>query len=135
MDFKEVLSLMQSTNNYRVLLVPFALMVFDFITGVSHAWATGHLKSYKMREGLNRKVGEITIIVMGCLFNWAINVPKYVVYGLCLYVIIMELVSICENLEKMGLPIPKFVKHALRNAEDKIQNGSPPEKEVSENDS
>lgn len=122
MDLNEMLQMISSTDNYRVLLVPFALMVFDFVTGVSHAWATGHLKSYRMREGLNKKVGEITMIIIGCLFNWALNVPKYVVYGIVLYVIIMELISICENLDKMGVPIPKFVKKALRNAEEKIQD-------------
>lgn len=121
MDINEMLQIFQSTNNYRVLLVPFALMVFDFVTGISHAWATGHLKSYRMREGLNKKVGEITMIIIGCLFNWALNVPKYVIYGIVLYVIIMELISICENLDKMGVPIPKFIKKALRNAEYKIQ--------------
>lgn len=129
MDISEMLQMFQSTNNYRVLIVPFALMVFDFITGISHAWATGHLKSYRMREGLNKKVGEITMIIIGCLFNWALNVPKYVVYGIVLYVIIMELISICENLDKMGVPIPKFVKKALRNAEYKIQNDDPNKKD------
>lgn len=129
MDISEMLQLFQSTNNYRVLIVPFALMVFDFITGISHAWATGHLKSYRMREGLNKKVGEITMIIIGCLFNWALNVPKYVIYGIVLYVIIMELISICENLDRMGVPIPKFIKKALRNAEYKIQNDDPNKKD------
>lgn len=129
MDILEMLQMFQSTNNYRVLIVPFALMVFDFITGISHAWATGHLKSYRMREGLNKKVGEITMIIIGCLFNWALNVPKYVIYGIVLYVIIMELISICENLDKMGVPIPKFIKKALHNAEYKIQNDDPNKKD------
>ncbi len=129
MDISEMLQLFQSTNNYRVLIVPFALIVFDYITGISHAWATGHLKSYRMREGLNKKVGEITMIIIGCLFNWALNVPKYVIYGIVLYVIIMELISICENLDKMGVPIPKFIKKALRNAEYKIQNDDPNKKD------
>lgn len=129
MDISEMLQMFQSTNNYRVLIVPFALMVFDFITGISHAWATGHLKSYRMREGLNKKVGEITMIIIGCLFNWALNVPKYVIYGIVLYVIIMELISICENLDKMGVPVPKFIKKALRNAEDEIQNDDPNKKD------
>jgi len=128
-DISEMLQLFQSTNNYRVLIVPFVLMVFDFITGISHAWATGHLKSYRMREGLNKKVGEITMIIIGCLFNWALNVPKYVIYGIVLYAIIMELISICENLDRMGVPIPKFIKKALHNAEYKIQNDDPNKKD------
>ena len=41
----------------------------------------------------------------------------------------MELISICENLDKMGVPIPKFIKKALRNAEYKIQNDDPNKKD------
>lgn len=122
MDINELYNSMITAEHFRVLLVPFILMVLDFLTGVSHAWATGHLKSYKMREGLNRKFAEICIIAIGVLFRWAINLPDYVVIGLTIYVVIMELVSISENLDKMGVPLPKWVQKALRNAEYKIQN-------------
>lgn len=122
MDINELYNSMITAEHFRVLLVPFALMVLDFLTGVSHAWATGHLKSYKMREGLNRKFAEICIIAIGVLFRWAINLPDYIVIGLTIYVVIMELVSISENLDKMGVPLPKWVQKALRNAEYKIQN-------------
>jgi toxin secretion/phage lysis holin len=122
MDINEIYNSMITAEHFRVLLVPFMLMVLDFLTGVSHAWATGHLKSYKMREGLNRKFAEICIIAIGVLFRWAINLPDYIVIGLTIYVVIMELVSISENLDKMGVPLPKWVQKALRNAEYKIQN-------------
>lgn len=122
MDINELYNSMITAEHFRALIVPFVLMVLDFLTGVSHAWATGHLKSYKMREGLNRKFAEICIIAIGVLFRWAINLPDYVVIGLTIYVVIMELVSISENLDKMGVPLPKWVQKALRNAEYKIQN-------------
>lgn len=122
MDINELYNSMITAEHFRVLIVPFVLMVLDFLTGVSHAWATGHLKSYKMREGLNRKFAEICIIAIGVLFRWAINLPDYIVIGLTIYVVIMELVSISENLDKMGVPLPKWVQKALRNAEYKIQN-------------
>lgn len=122
MEFKEIYDAMLEAEHYRVLVIPFVLMALDFLTGVSHAWATGHLKSYKMREGLNRKFAEICILAIGVLFRWAINLPDYIVIGLTIYVIIMELVSICENLDKMGVKIPKFIQNALRNAEYKLQN-------------
>lgn len=122
MDINELYNSMITAEHFRVLLVPFVLMVLDFLTGVSHAWATGHLKSYKMREGLIRKFAEICIIAIGVLFRWAINLPDYIIIGLTIYVLIMELVSISENLDKMGVPLPKWVQKALRNAEYKIQN-------------
>lgn len=116
-DLKNSIS---AAEDYRLILLPFVLMVIDFLTGISHAWATGHLKSYKMREGLNKKVGEISILLVGYMFTWAINAPKYIMIGVTIYIIIMELISLSENLDKMGVPLPKPLKKALRNAEYKI---------------
>ena len=134
MNIGEIYNAMLSAEHYRILVIPFVLMALDFLTGISHAWATGHLKSYKMRDGLNRKFAEICILAIGVLFRWAINLPDYIVVGLSIYVIIMELVSICENLDKMGVKIPKFIQNALRNAEYKIQNENPLTKDGETND-
>lgn len=114
---------MSSAEDYRLLLLPFILMVIDFLTGISHAWATGHLKSYKMREGLNKKVGEISILLVGYIFTWTINAPQYLMIGITVYIVIMELISLSENLDKMGVPLPKPLKSALRNAEYKAKEG------------
>lgn len=124
-DFSDV----QFTNAYWILFLPCALMALDVLTGVTHAWMTGHLKSYRMREGLGRKAGELTILVMGALFTAAISLPPYIMGFFSLYIVVMELVSICENLKKLGIPIPKFIDRALGNIENKIQNGSNTEKE------
>jgi hypothetical protein len=37
----------------------------------------------------------------------------------------MELISICENLEKLGVPIPKPIKRILKDASEKIDNADP----------
>ena len=120
---------MASAENYRLLLLPFILMVIDFLTGITHAWATGHLKSYKMRDGLNKKVGEISILLVGYIFTWTINAPRYLMIGVTIYIVIMELISLSENLDKMGVPLPKPLKSALRNAEYKAKEGKTKEKE------
>ena len=127
---------MASAEDYKLLLLPFILMVLDFLTGITHAWATGHLKSYKMRDGLNKKVGEICILLVGYIFTWTINAPKYLMIGLTIYIVIMELISLSENLDKMGVPLPKPLKKALRNAEYKATEGEKKEdkKEGEKND-
>lgn len=132
-DLREAMS---TAEDYKLLLLPFILMVLDFLTGITHAWATGHLKSYKMREGLNKKVGEICILLVGYIFTWTINAPKYLMIGLTIYIVIMELISLSENLDKMGVPLPKPLKKALRNAEYKAIEGEKKEdkKEGEKND-
>lgn len=112
-----------------IMLIPVTLMGIDVLTGVIHAWATGHLKSYKMREGLGRKFGEIMILFIGQLFTAGMNFPFYLLSAFSLYIILMETVSICENLKKLGVPIPKFVDKALTSMNEEIQNGSTDAKE------
>jgi len=112
-----------------IMLIPVTLMGIDVLTGVIHAWASGHLKSYKMREGLGRKFGEIMILFIGQLFTAGMNFPFYILSAFSLYIILMEIVSICENLKKLGVPIPKFVDKALNSMNEEIQNGSTDSKE------
>ena len=35
----------------------------------------------------------------------------------------MEIMSILENADALGIPIPKFVKDVINNANDQLQNG------------
>lgn len=106
-----------------VMLIPAALMAIDVLTGVVHAWVTGHLKSYRMREGLGRKFGEIMILFIGEIFTAGLNFPSYILKAFSIYIMFMEVVSICENLKKLGVPIPKFIDKALESMNDIIQNG------------
>lgn len=130
-DFKNS---MVTANEYKLILLPFILMVIDFLTGITHAWATGHLKSYKMRDGLNKKVGEIAIMLIGYVFTWTISAPRYIMLGITIYIVVMELVSLSENLDKMGVPLPKPLKNALRNAEYKINKEENEKKEGGKDD-
>lgn len=106
-----------------ILLIPTCLMCVDVLTGVVHAWQSGHLKSYRMREGLGRKFGEVSILFIGQIFTIGMNLPKYILPGFSLYIIFMELVSICENLKKLGVPMPRFIDRALASMNEIIQNG------------
>lgn len=111
-----------------VLLVPFCLMAIDVLTGVVAAWKTGHAKSYKMREGLGRKFGEVMILFIGQLFITGMNLPKFfsILFSFFfpLYIVVMELTSISENLKKLGVPIPKWVDKGLEQVNEIIQNGN-----------
>ena len=74
-----------------------------------------------MREGLVKKCGEITILAIGQLFTVGLVLPTYIMSGISFYIIFMELISICENLQKMGVPVPKFIKKALDDTEKALE--------------
>ena len=117
MNADYILSNMNFVDDEWKFGIPVALMAIDFLTGIIHAWGTGHLKSYKMREGLMKKFAEISILVIGVLFECGLGLPTYILSGFSIYIIFMELVSICENLKKMGVPIPPFIEKAFSSVE------------------
>lgn len=118
----EVLSQMKFTNDFWLIALPAILMSLDVATGFINAWAKNEIKSSVMRQGLARKFGELVILGIGQLFFFGIGLPKYCVGFVSFYIILMELISICENLDKLGVPIPKFIKKVLNNAEKKIED-------------
>ena len=102
-----------------------SLMGLDVFTGFINAYfKEKNFQSSIMRTGLTKKVGEIAIILTAIVVTYGLDIPMYLLKGLSLYIIIMELLSIFENADKMGVPIPKFVKVAINNVHQSIENDS-----------
>lgn len=123
-QIKELIEQFEFTSTTWTFMLPIILMAIDVLTGVTNAWIKGEIKSSILRKGLGKKIGEIVVLAIGELFLIAMSLPMAVLNGISLYIIIMELISICENLEKLGVPIPKFVKKALASTEEKINEDS-----------
>ena len=101
-------------------MLPVILMLIDIITGITNAWIKKELDSSILRKGLGKKLGEISAILIGEIFVVGFGLTTLVADGISIYIIVMELISICENLEELGVPIPKFIKRALAVTNEKI---------------
>jgi toxin secretion/phage lysis holin len=123
-EMQELVSKFHFTNEMWVIMIPIILMGIDIITGLLNAWLKGEVKSSILRKGLAKKIGEICVILIGELFVTGLSLPAAVSSGISLYLIIMELISICENLEKLGVPIPNFIKKALATESKEINKES-----------
>lgn len=119
--FKE-LGQLKFTKELWLFIIPGTLMLIDFLTGLINAWVKKEIKSSKMREGLGKKCGESFVLIIGQIFTVGISLPVYFLVGLSGYIILMELISICENLDKLGVPVPGWIKKSLKSYRDKIQN-------------
>lgn len=130
-DFQEILQHVQTASLVWMLIGPFVLMVFDFITGLANAWAHGDIISSKMRTGGVKKLGECVVLAIGLLFMVAYNMPKAVEAFISFYISVMELISIAENLRDMGVPLPWFFSKGLKDIEKQLneepQSGHPPD--------
>lgn len=116
-------------NELWVLFIPLALMAIDVLTGIIKAWAQNDFKSAIMRAGLAKKAGEIMILVVGELMAYGLVLPEMVMNCVSFYIIFMEVMSILENLDELGVPVPKFVKDVINNVDDTLQHGDKKDEE------
>lgn len=118
----ELLNHIQFKSNIWVLAIPIILMGVDILTGLINAWIKKEVDSSKLRKGLGKKIGEIASLFIGEIFIIGLNISELLVDAISIYLIVMEMISICENLEKLGVPIPKFIKQALAVTNEGIVN-------------
>lgn len=124
-DFMYILQGFEFRNAFWCLVLPLVLMSFDVLTGFLNAWLKHEVKSAKLRAGLSKKVGELSILVIGELFSFALTLPPEVMKFLAFYIIFMELISIIENLDRLGVPIPKSIKKVINNDLTVLDNTEP----------
>lgn len=119
----EILTHLQFTSPTWVYALPLILMGVDILTGLVNAcFKEKNFQSSVMRAGLTKKVGEISIIVVAIVCTYGLGIPVAVMKGIVIYIAFMELMSIFENADKMGVPLPFFVKSLVNNIQDSIQS-------------
>lgn len=119
-DIKTIIEAIHFNNMLWLIMIPAAMMAIDILSGLIYAFITNSFESARMRSGLGKKVGELMIIIIGLLFTFGMNVPTYILKGIALYIIFMELMSILENLDKLGVPIPAFISKTLNNINHEV---------------
>lgn len=110
----EILEELHFSNNYWEILLPLVLMVADIITGYYNAWKNKEISSSKMRDGLGKKIAELCYLFVSFIIGIAFDI-KVVSYFISIYVIYMELISILENCEKLGVKMSDTLKEKLNN--------------------
>lgn len=111
------------SHNYWLILLPLICAVADIITGWIQATVNNTWDSTKMRKGLYRKGGELLAVVLACVICVALVLPMDIATFVAAYIVIMEIVSVIENLDQAGIPMPGWLTHKLRKVADNINNG------------
>ena len=105
------------TSTMWYVLVPLILCTLDVITGYINAWVHNYVKSAKMRTGLGKKCGELAYAIVGVVAKYALGTSSVAIF-VTGYICIMELVSLAENCDKLGVPLPEKIKNKLNNLEE-----------------
>lgn len=115
MDALEALQQIHFTAPYWEFALPCIAAGSDILTGWIQASINGTWDSTKMRKGLYRKLGEIMVVVLAWIVGVAVALPFDVASAAAVYIVVMESISILENLDQAGVNIP-FLKKLLRKA-------------------
>ena len=108
-----------------IVVIPIIMLIFamivDYITGMSAAWYNAELSSKKGIKGIVKKVSYLALVVVAMIIDWLIsqglqqinvnmNYSVFFAVLVAVWLIINELISTLENLSRMGVPIPNFLK-------------------------
>lgn len=129
------------------LALPLLLMIIcnvvDWVSGLLAAPHRGQkISSDLARDGMVRKIGLWLLVVVGVIidqlllyltgtFNIDVHVRFLVACIVTIWIICNELLSILENLNDIGILVPKFlqpiIKHIRTQAENQIEYPGQPE--------
>ena len=112
---QEIIQNINFTSTWWAILAPLALIVIDVLTGIVIAWRNDDFKSAVMRTGLSKKFGELVYILVGVLTKYALG-TELILYFTVGYICLMEISSLAENCDKLGVKIPEKLKEKLNNA-------------------
>lgn len=105
----------------QLLLV---LVVLDWLTGWGAAWMKGELRSRRGYEGIARKVTIFGLVAISYLIDQLLGGQQYFYNAVVFFYLANELLSIIENVGRMGIPVPKVLRRAIQIFNEKSGEGS-----------
>ena len=110
---------------FWLILVFFAAMLLDYVTGTLAARKRGEWSSTRAREGLYHKLGIAGALILSVLIDIVVGLAADAVIRLpmqfrglfsplsAVWFIITEFGSVCENLTKLGVALPAFLLRSI----------------------
>lgn len=107
MNIEQIINSLNFTNIFWQGGATLLFMIGDIVSGLIQAIINKNLDSQKMREGLLRKILLILVVILSFIFQYAFGIPQ-ISKIVCIYIVIMEIISIFENLKKAGIELGKL---------------------------
>lgn len=115
-----------------VVLVLTAVMIIDYTTGIIKAGMAGTLNSTKGANGFVKKLMYIVTVAVACVadymitytaqqFGWDFSTQAYFAILVAVWLIVNEAVSIIENLDEIGVPMPAFLGKIFQRVKGKVE--------------
>ena len=121
----------------NMIAIPVGVLVFvmavDYLTGMISAWINAELSSKKGLLGIVKKICYLFAVAAAMGIDWliysgmgqiGISIDSTIFFGLLvtIWFIINEIISILENLVKIGIPVPKFLMAVIKRLKNTTEN-------------
>ena len=124
MELLNLMPKMKFVSEFVFYLVPLIFMNADIVSGLAKAYVQKNIISHKMRSGIVKKCGEMMIIILTAVVVYSVQWPHQIIAVVSVYMILMEIISIMENLDEIGVPIPKWIEKTINNVAADIDSGT-----------
>lgn len=112
----------------KLTVVCCVFILIDILSGIAKASKSKELSSSVMREGLYHKIAELFLLGLAVFCHWtlsmepfnSIGIPAEIMYVVCGYIAVMEIVSIIENICLMNPDIPLAKVLSFFNIDNKL---------------
>ena len=110
---------------WSIVILVVAFICLDIITGLLKAVYEKNLESECIRKGLIHKIGEILAVAVAFLIEYSqtvilsINFDIPIVKGVCIYIILMEILSVLENICVINPQMRKVFSPYLKKLKEK----------------
>lgn len=99
---------------HSMFLWGFLLMIIiDVLTGLLKAGSTGNLDSRIGLKGMLKHTTIVLLVIVMEIITRLINM-QWVSQSFCLYYSLQYIFSILENLDKMGIPFPTWLRNIFK---------------------
>ena len=120
----EIVDELHYSHTYWIFLLPLVMIATDVVSGWIQATINSTWDSTKMRKGLFRKGGEMMVVVVAWLVGIAIPLDFNIAFFFSIYIVLMEAVSIIENLDLAGIPMPVWIIKRLKKTMQDMTDGT-----------
>lgn len=111
------------SHDYWIFLLPLVLIASDVVSGWIQATINSTWDSTKMRKGLFRKGGEMMVVVVAWIVGLALPMDINIALFASVYIVIMEALSVLENLDLAGIPMPTWLIKRLKKTAQSMTEG------------
>jgi len=112
--FGSIVSFVFGGWDLLVLILVYAVVI-DYITGIIASALEGKLSSQVGFRGIAKKVLIFCVVALSHLVDLLINQGNHLVRNATIFFyLVNEFVSIIENVSRTGIPIPSFLRKAIR---------------------